>query len=83
MWSLPFRLADQNFCAFFIFPICATCPTHLILLDLVTLYYIWWSIQIRKLIMESSQSPCHFLPLRCKYSPQNPVFKHPRPIFFP
>jgi len=34
---------------------------------------IWWSLQDMKLlIMQSSPASRHFLPLRCKYSPQHP-----------
>jgi len=40
-----------------------------------------------KLIMQSSPAPCHYLPLRSKYSPQHHVLKHPqsgeRPTFTP
>jgi hypothetical protein len=40
-----------------------------------------WSVQVMKLlIMQSSPVSCHFLPLRYKYSPQHPVFKHPQSI---
>jgi hypothetical protein len=28
--------------------------------------------------MQSSPISRHFLPLRCKYSPQHPVLRHPR-----
>jgi len=37
---------------------------------------IWWSLQVMKLIMQNSQPSRHFVPLRSKYSPQNPVLKH-------
>jgi hypothetical protein len=37
---------------------------------------IWWSVQVMKLlIMQSSPASYHFLPLRSKYSPQDPVPK--------
>jgi hypothetical protein len=62
-------------------PKCATCPAHLILLDLIT----------RKIMGEHYRSlssllcsfPCHLFPLRPKYSPQHPILKHPQPTFLP
>ena len=37
-----------------------------------------WAVQIIKLlVMSFSLLPCHFVPLRLKYSPQHPVLKHP------
>jgi hypothetical protein len=33
--------------------------------------------------MHSLQPPAPFLPLRHKYSPQQPVLKHPQSMFFP
>jgi hypothetical protein len=30
--------------------------------------------------MQSFPSSCHFLPLRCKYSPQHTVLKHPQSL---
>jgi hypothetical protein len=35
------------------------------------------------LIVQSSPSSCHFLPLRSKYSLQRPVLKHPQSMFIP
>jgi len=59
-----------------------TCPAHLNLLDSVT-NNVWWSIKVTKLLtMQSSPSSRHFLPLRSKYSPQNPVLKHPESVCF-
>jgi hypothetical protein len=81
-WTLPFRFSHQILYAC-IFPMRATCPTHLILLDLIT-QQIWWNTQVLKLlIMHSSPNSCHFLLLRSKYSPQNLVLKHPQSLFFP
>jgi len=51
-------------------------PSHLPWLDYLN--NIWWSIHIMKLlIMQSSPSSCHFLPLGSKYS-QCPIFRHPQ-----
>jgi hypothetical protein len=35
--SLPFKLSDQNSYAFLIFPICATCSIHVIILEIINL----------------------------------------------
>jgi hypothetical protein len=32
--------------------------------------------------MQFSPASCHFIPLRSKYSPKNPVVKHPRTMIF-
>jgi len=45
---------------------------------------IWRSIHVKKfLIIQSSPVSCHFLPLRSKYSPQQPVLKYPQSMLFP
>jgi hypothetical protein len=33
-------------------------------------------------IMQFSPASHHFIPLRCKYLPKHPVFKHPQSVFF-
>jgi hypothetical protein len=38
---------------------------------------------MRLLIMQFSPASYHFIPLRSKYSPQNPVLIHPQSILFP
>jgi hypothetical protein len=68
--------------AFLTCPICATCPAHLILLDLSHHpNNISWRVQIIKLL--NTQFLTSFLSLRSKYSPQHPVLKHPQSVFFP
>jgi hypothetical protein len=32
--------------------------------------------------LQLSQFSCHFIPLKSKYSPQNPVVKHPHYVLF-
>jgi hypothetical protein len=42
----------------------------------------WWAVQIIKLlIIWFSRLPCYLIPLRPKYSPQHPIFKHPQPLW--
>jgi hypothetical protein len=36
---------------------------------------------MKLLIMQFSQTSCHFISLRSKYSPQHPVLKHPQSMF--
>ena len=56
--------------------ICTTCPTHLILLDLIT--QILFGEEYRSL----SSSLCSYhIPLVSKYSPQHPIHQHPQPTF--
>jgi hypothetical protein len=64
-------------------PICATCPSHPILLDLITRMI--FGEEYRSL----SSSKCSLLhslyhdPLRPEYLPQHPLFEHPQPTFLP
>jgi len=59
----------------------ATCPVHLIFLDLIIRKNIWWWIQIIKAIVHFSAVPCYLLLLRPRYSPQQTISEHPKPIF--
>jgi hypothetical protein len=50
----------------------STCPTHLILHALITLF--WWKVLIMKLlVMQFSPLPCHLVQLRHKYLLQHHI----------
>ena len=38
---------------------------------------------MKLLAMKSSPFLCYLVPLRPKYSPQNPILKHPQPTVLP
>ena len=45
---------------------------------------IGWVVQIIKLlIIQFPPLPCYLVPLKPKYSPQNPILEHPQPVFLP
>ena len=64
-------------------PTSATCPTHLILLDMII------RTKFGEEYISVSSSLCSFIysryliPLRSKYTPQHPILKHPQPMFIP
>jgi len=65
-------------------PKCATCPTHLILLDFITQTIFGEEYRsLSSLLCSFPPLPCYLVPLRSKYSPQHPILKHPQPTFLP
>jgi hypothetical protein len=85
--GLPSGLFPSGFPSKILFPfliLSATCPTHRIILHLITLIiYCEAYIQVMKFLsMQSSLASRHFLPLRFKYSAQHLV-RHPQFVFFP
>jgi hypothetical protein len=54
----------------------ATCPFHIIVLDLTT-QNTRWSMQVMKIFTQFSSASWHFVTPRLKYSPQHSVLKHP------
>jgi hypothetical protein len=51
----------------------ATCPAHLMLLDLIILIFLF----------KFSRTSYHFILFGSKYSPQHPDPKHRQSVFFP
>jgi hypothetical protein len=59
-------------------------PANLILFDLIILIICVWGVCTKEVIItQCSIASCYFIPLRPKYSPQNPVPEHPQTMFLP
>jgi len=62
----------------------ATCPTHRIILDFITRAIMGEEHRsLSSALCRISPLPSYLVPLRPKYSPQQPILKHPQPTFLP
>jgi len=60
----------------------ATCTAHLILLDLISRKIVGEEYRsLSSSLCSFSPIPCYLVPLRAKYSPQQPILKHSQPMF--
>ena len=68
----------------FLFPIRATCPTHLIRFDFITRRILGEEYRsLSSSLCSFLQSPVNLVSLRYKHSTQHPFLKHPQPTFLP
>jgi hypothetical protein len=80
-WSLSFWLSHQYrmYIHLLAHSCYMSCPFHPPWLQHFN--YTWGKVQVMKLlIMQFSSTSCHFISLRSKYSPQQPVLKHPHSL---
>ena len=81
-WSLSIRFPHQNPVYTSTLSIRATCPAHLILLNLITRTILGREyLSLSSSLCSFFPIPCYLVPLRPKYSPQHPVLKYPQPTF--
>ena len=78
---LPSGVCTKTLYAPLLFPICATCPNHLIHLDLTT--KVTFGEEMRQLSssLYSLLHSYYLISLGTKYSPQHPIHKHSRSTF--
>ena len=82
-WSLCLRFHHKNPVCTSPPPIRAAWPDHLIILNLITCVIFGEEYRSFSPSIQFSSLACYFIPLRSKYSPQHPIFKHPQPTFLP
>jgi len=83
-WSLTFRFPHQN--PVYATPLLNVCymPRSFHSSGFFHSNNFGWGVQFIKLhIMYFSLLPCYLFPLSSKYSPQQPILKHPQPTFLP
>jgi hypothetical protein len=59
----------------------ATCPTHFILLDFITQTILDEGCRSLNSLFGSFPHSHYLIPIRLKYSSQDPILKHPQPMF--
>ena len=83
-WSLSLRFPHQNLVYTSPHPNTCYMPRQFHSSRFYRLNNIGWGVQITKLLITLlSPLPCYLVPLRPKYSPQHPIFKHPQETFLP
>jgi len=81
--AISFTFPIKTLYAFLIPPVCATCPSLLILLK-PDHSNMWSDVQIMKtLTILFSPFSCYLIPLWPMYQPQHPILIHHLPMLFP